>query len=532
MATSIFSIIDGLTVESEDIIEAELFAEQYLSAQFPTYDFRQGTALRDMTVRPNATLLALVNKAIKYYFDETDIVNITNSTDNDIADSRLSNFFITRKSGDSAVVKARLYFSFPTVTPIATIIPSSATFSVDNEIQFSPAGNISVNPDPGVLLREDGQYYFFYDGAEDLHYVEVDLVALSPSEESNLEDGDLLYFTIFSPYFLQGNIQYLVSTAIETETNEEMVGRAYSSISTRNLINTPSIEAGITDQFNYVRSVYPVGLGNDDLYRDLISLAIVDPGPTEGDIVVHHKGGHVDVYCDTTTVTQRVQFTLDVDSKFYVAGPVLSMVRSTEAQSGLEEDTVPPNADYRYSPDNVSTYTSLGVPDTPADDKGLSAIQQLVVEVDFASPGETITMDLLSFAGLNAVQTAITSDEQKVVCADYLVRAFEPVFINVTVDVREGTIVTEGITAIEDYILSIPAGGQLFMSSIISAIQNAGVTKFTMPIDVEAITKNRYREFDSTNPAIVDEISEIVVDSYDLRTNQIFSVGTITLTEV
>ena len=109
MATSIFSIIDGLTVESADIIEAELFAEQYLSAQFPTYDFRKGTALRDMTVRPNATLLALVNKAIKHYFDDTDIINITNATDNDVVDNRLSNFFITRKS---IIIKCIKVFNF------------------------------------------------------------------------------------------------------------------------------------------------------------------------------------------------------------------------------------------------------------------------------------------------------------------------------------------------------------------------------------------------------------------------------------
>ena len=75
---SIFEVIEGLTVTRDDIVEAELFTEQYLSAQFPTYDFRQGTALRDMTVRPNATLLALVNKAIQKYFDDTDIINITN----------------------------------------------------------------------------------------------------------------------------------------------------------------------------------------------------------------------------------------------------------------------------------------------------------------------------------------------------------------------------------------------------------------------------------------------------------------------
>lgn len=531
MATSIFSIIDGLTVDSEDIIEAELFTEQYLSAQFPTYDFRQGTALRDMTVRPNATLLALVNKAIKYYFDETDILNITNSTDPDVVDSRLSNFFIERKSGDSAVIRARLYFSFPTVTPIPTIIPSSATFSVDNEVQFSPAGNISVNPDPGPTLRVEGSYYFLYDGAEDLHYVDVDLNALSPTEDSNLEEGDLLYFTIFSPYFLQGNIQYLISTAVETETNEEMVQRSYSAISTRNLINTPSIESSITDQFNYVKAVYPAGLGKPELYRDIISIVNIDPDPGEPLTSQYHRGGHVDVYCDTPTLTQRLQFTLDADSKFQIAGPVLSITRSPESQSGKEEDTVPVGSDFSYETINVSRYSDDGVPVEPEKDLGLSTTQVTEITVKFGVPQETITVDILTFSGLNGIQTAINSDDQRVVCADYLVRAFEPVFIDINVQVRDGFLISEGQEALENYIKSIPGGGEIFMSTIVTELQSAGVTNFIMPIDVTARTQKRFREYDSTDPLVSDQIIEQVTDSKNLRINQQFYVGDITLSE-
>lgn len=529
MATSIFSIIEGLTVDKDDILEAEIFTEQYLSAQFPTYDFRQGTAIRDMTVRPNATLLALINKAIKYYFDDTDISSITDATDNDVVDKRLSNFFVTRKSGDKSVIRARLYFSFPTVTPIATIIPSSASFSVDNETLFYPQGSISVNPDPGASLRDPLKYYFLYDGAMEMHYVDIDLAAQSPTSDADLSEGDLLYFTIFSPYFLQGSIQYLVSSAVETESNTQMVERSYSAISTRNLINTPSIEASIGDQFNYAGEVYPVGLGNTDLYRDFITI----PQTVDGQEVMrkYHRGGHVDVYVDTPLVTQRLQFSLDDDNSFSVSGPVLGITRSPESQSGREEDTVLPGEDFMYSTVNTSRYVE-GVPVTDELDNGLSTTQVTTLTVPLGVPGETLTVDIQTYSGLGSIHSAINGVDQKVVCADYLVRAFEPVFINMVIDVRGGASTSAAKAAVEKYIKSIPAGGQLYVANVISVIQNAGVSNFIMPIQVEAVTKYRYREFDSADAGITDEKTESIVDTYNIRSNQMFNVGTIEFKEV
>lgn len=530
MAANIFSIIEGLTVDKADILEAELFSEQYLSAAFPTYDFRQGTALRDMTVRPNATLLALVNKAIKYYFDDTDIVNMTNDTDSNIVDSKLSNFFITRKSGDKSVVRARLYFSFPTTKPISVVIPSSASFSVDSELLFYPEGNISVNADPGVYAREDNKYYFFYDGSEDLHYVDIDLVAESASEDYDLYEGDILYFTVFSPYFVQGNIQYLISSAVATETNEEMVSRSYSAVSTRNLINTPSIKSKISDNFNYAGEVYPVGLGSPYLYRDI--LTILQPHTDGPDTIEsYHRGGHVDVYVDTSTVVQRLQFALDDSNSFSVSGPVVKIRRSPEPQSGKEEDTIPFEEEFNYDSINVSEYIE-GVPTAPLKDLGLSASQVTQVTVPISSPGETITVDITTFSGLNAIHTYINDADNRVVCADYLARAFEPVYINVELTVREST---DGVAikeAIAEYIESISSGGKIYMSSIVSAIQNSGVEDFIMPIDVTAISMNKHRRYSLSDTGNVDEVSTIVLDTFNIRPTQMFRVGDINITGV
>lgn len=521
---SIFEVIEGLTVDQEDIVEAELFAEQYLSAQFPTYDFRQGTAIRDMTVRPNATLLALISKATKLYFDNTDIQNISNDTDKDIVDKRLSNFFITRKSGEKSVIAARLYFTFPTNNPMTTIIPVSAYFSVDNEIKFYPKGNITV-----YATETPGEYSFSYDASSDQWYVDIQLESATPSADADLESGDLLYFTVFSPYFLRATIQYLESKAIESETNEEMISRSYTSISTRNLINTPSIISRVGDQFNYAKAVYPVGLGSDWMFRDLIDIAgVEDPENT----YTYHRGGHTDIYVETDPITQTAQLTAVEDEAypgtavFFAKGPIYELGRSAIPPAGSQEDTVPlyeiPNDPasgtfkFLYSSSNSSDYYSDSTPITPSDDIGLSADQVIrIVPGQAISAGDTATFTFKVFQGIGSLNDKIHTIEERVVCADYLTRSFEPIFIDINIVPRGAAYQDIGPAraALKEYIGSIGNGGSLYVSEIINIIIDNGVRDFTLPLDIKGVRYPRNpegNETEGTTNIVVTDVADMI----------------------
>lgn len=503
MATSIFEVIEGLTVTKEDIVEAELFAEQYLSAQFPTYDFRQGTALRDMTVRPNATLLALIQKAITFYFDESDLVNITNDTNKDVVDRKMSNFFISRKSGNSAVINARLYFSFPLSTAINTPIPANAFFSVDNEIKYFPQGNITV-----YANEVPGQYYFRYDSSMDMHYVDIPLESAGQVEAANIEEGDLLYFTVFSPYFLQAQVQNLVSSAVPEETNEEMVSRSYSAISTRNLINTPSIVARIGDQFNYVRTVYPVGLGHDWMYRDLIDIDdVANPGTTQ----TYHRGGHTDVFLDTNPVVQTAQLVAEADREipgrnvFYINGPVYEIFRSPTPPAGADDDSVPiylpsdPTAFFPFTYEVVGStpYTDESIPEIPGSDLGLSAKQITKIVINNGSGisiGDTASFNFSVFQGVGSIHDSMNSREESVVTADYLGRSFEPVFIDLDITLRSTLVPADPsiqYDALKTYIESIPNGGTIYVAELINILIDNGIADFVMPLPVTATRYHR-----------------------------------------
>lgn len=249
----LYSVIAGIEPDQQDIVEAELVARQILSAQFPDLDLREGTAIRDLTIRPAAFLLALCKKGMDFYFRQNVIVGIDDETDTELVDNLLGNFFLERNTGTFAVISARLYFARQKSVTLTT----GTSFSTDGSLLFFPADSIVV-PDGGLS----------YDSFQNEYYLDVNLVASGKGEQYNLSEGSLLYFSNFDPFFLHAEINFLVTKSLAAETNTDFINRAPTAISTRNLINEPSIDAKIKQDFNYVTRVDTVGAGNSYMHRD------------------------------------------------------------------------------------------------------------------------------------------------------------------------------------------------------------------------------------------------------------------------
>ena len=104
MATNLYSIVQGIEVSADELMQAELLAERILEAKYPDLDLRQGTGLRDLVIRPSATLLAMMNRALTYYFSQNTLTGVTDSSPTEIVDNILSNWFLERKAGKKSVI--------------------------------------------------------------------------------------------------------------------------------------------------------------------------------------------------------------------------------------------------------------------------------------------------------------------------------------------------------------------------------------------------------------------------------------------
>lgn len=381
-------------------MQGELLAKQFLEANFPDLDLREGTGLRDLTIRPLAMAFGLLDRALDSYFAQSSISQVTDSTSTELVDSLMSNLFLQRKVGTRSVINARLYFA----RQKNTVITADTFFSIDNTLKFQPDSSVTV---AAAAMQ--------FDSYANEYYVDVDLTAAAEGSAYNLSSGSLLYFTNFDPYFLRAEINYLKSASISSETNTQFVTRAKTAISTRNLINSPSISARLQETFNYITRLISIGKGDPEMWRDQI-LAVFNPeaartpsavaltvggGTTVQVTLVNHgfvtgqtvtvsgatpsgyngtypitstgvntftyvipvtqaavtvlpsvqsvtaptyihNGGCVDVYCSDVLASTIVQTTLDSTGSATITGPIMSWARSSVSGGG-SADTVPQN---------------------------------------------------------------------------------------------------------------------------------------------------------------------------------------------
>lgn len=249
----LYSVIAGIEPDQQDILEAELLARQILAAQFPDLDLREGTGARDLVVRPSAFILALCKKGLDFYFSQNTLAAVDDTTSTDIVDGVMSNLFLTRNEGSYAIINARLFFARNKAITIST----TTSFSTDGKLLFFPLQAVSL---PANAMS--------YDRYQDEYYIDVDLVAADKGTDYNISTGSLLYFSNFDPYFLHAEINYLSQESTAAETNTKFISRAGSAISSRNLINIPSIEYNLTANFNYITRLTSVGAGDAYMHRD------------------------------------------------------------------------------------------------------------------------------------------------------------------------------------------------------------------------------------------------------------------------
>jgi len=276
----LYSVIAGIQPDQQDILEAELLAKQILEANFQELDLREGTGIRDLVLRPSAFLLALCKKGYDAYFAQNTLAGVTDTTPTEIVDDLMGNLFLTRNLGTYAVINARLYFA------------RAKNVSLTQDISFSTDGKILFYPLQNAAFSSSA---LSYDSYHNEWYIDVDLQAESPGTNYNIGEGSLLYFTNFDPYFLHAEINYLRESSTESETNSQFLSRASTSISTRNLINKPSILSNLAANFNTIPNIISIGAGDEEMYRDLVKVKM-DPLAAVAVTNISFGSGLVTVY--------------------------------------------------------------------------------------------------------------------------------------------------------------------------------------------------------------------------------------------
>lgn len=275
-----------LTISPTDVNAAANYLEQYLTDSVSLGDFRKGTALRDLTVQALAAIFAFVRAEATQMRQMASLRTVQAATGGDTealqdaVTAILSNVFITPKSGSKARGQAIGHASQQVDIFIPTTIRFNKTASlmyvVDSDTTyFIPKTQLTpvVGADNVVL-----EYTFT-----------IPLVAVKTGVEGNISPGLFASYDRFSAAvsYIENTIWFAGGKGPETVA--EVLARAPTALSVRNLINDRSITAVLNDNFGDVlRGVLVIGMGMAEMQRDRV--------PGVAPHLEFHVGGATDIY--------------------------------------------------------------------------------------------------------------------------------------------------------------------------------------------------------------------------------------------
>jgi len=253
-----------------DPVETKLltFIMTRLQQEHPMLYAREGSTIMDLLVKPNLVLLEPLRREITSVKNQLTLLYPEQLT-SDEADALVANFFITRKLGDYARVKVRLYFQNPVSVNIGT---ANVAFTARG-LRYLPIRAQSITAE-GMLTNWDGNLYYF----------DVSYVAERAGTLYNIAASEIIGVTGISAATRATNLTK-ASPGSDEETTSQLVSRAERSLGERSLTTVPGIVFQLFDQFPALTILQIIGYNDPEMMRDVIT------GGNLGEVVLFGPGG-------------------------------------------------------------------------------------------------------------------------------------------------------------------------------------------------------------------------------------------------
>lgn len=217
--------------------------------------------------------------------------------------ARLSDFFITLRSGGTVQTSVRVYFS---AARAQTFTPSTRFFT-GSGLNFYPTNQVSITREEMSFQVENGEFF-----------VDVSVEAEEAGSSYVIEAGEIIGVDGI-PGVVRVTNRSSAAPVEDDETKAEAVERALESITQRTLTTARGIRVTLPEDLGSYDDIRVVEAGDPLMQRDLLfgptSLSGI-PGGVRGKTSPNlsggasiHVGGHTDVYLRRG---EPVQQTLDI----------------------------------------------------------------------------------------------------------------------------------------------------------------------------------------------------------------------------
>ncbi len=263
-------------------LSATQFIVQRLREYDPNRTVAPGTGWYELMVAPMTAILQPILDDISALTTSQTILQVLESVDpdsfsEDVLDSMLSTLLVDRRLGSRGTTTVRIRF-FSAEAFVASA--GTLTFSTDAGLQFTNTLAQSFTASQ-VNINFDGQFY----------YVDIPVQSSTEGSAFNVAIGDISSMDDEPANVVDVANVSAVSDGVTRETNLEFIDRARQEITVRALVTAPGIFSTITNNFQSIRSVSPVGFGDDEMMRDIIQNA--------------HVGGYVDAWVKPQSMAQE-----------------------------------------------------------------------------------------------------------------------------------------------------------------------------------------------------------------------------------
>jgi hypothetical protein len=282
----------------QEITDASNFLIQYLKDSGFEGDIENGTAIHDLLIKPMAILYTLfkdtVDKSYGYLSLKKAQEALTGTEYDAAIDCILSNWFVTRGTGDNTSGIIRAYFSEP-LTSI--YIDPISMFTVD-ELE-------TLNTSPKLYRTSD--FETFYNTVRNVteYYIDIPVRSTVPTDQV-ITTGSVVTGTVNSLFYVRAEVLTVFTPGNAPETSSAFIDRTQKVITTRELVSDRAITTVLLDAFPSIQRIYVAGYGAEEQMRDLVDYGGLNL----------HIGNKVDIYLQTklakkTLETSESSVTLD-----------------------------------------------------------------------------------------------------------------------------------------------------------------------------------------------------------------------------
>lgn len=272
-----------ITIDEQALSDADAFLTAFLSEKVPDADFSQGSVIRDFVITAIAYIFAFLEQERKTTRDQQSLLALSTQSESesvsDAVNALLSNWFITRKTGQNARLTATLHFS------------SSADVQLTPNTRFFRTADLVFVPDIPASIVIPGESLTPTYNANNIvteYTTTINLIAKDVGTAYNLPAGRFLQADQFSPFFTYAENQSAIGGGKDIESTTDLLARAPTAITVRNLVNARSIDTVLKETFPGISRVLSLGFGDPEMLRDYSNESVTR--------LRMHVGGFTDIY--------------------------------------------------------------------------------------------------------------------------------------------------------------------------------------------------------------------------------------------